>query len=155
MNARKRWKWIPAVVLVGLMRIGGARFLAFSRPGRALPVEEKKESDRKEEGFIMPAEEQRVSLGLKIGPVTLRAPEQCLSVTGKIATNPDRTVVVSSRTSGRVVKVMARLGDTVNAGTPVALLGSLEATEALAELAQCESGLALAQVKAEKERNRK
>ncbi len=45
--------------------IGGAQFLAFSRPGRALPVEEEKESDRKEKGFIMPAEEQRVSLGLR------------------------------------------------------------------------------------------
>ncbi len=123
-------------------------------PRGALPVEEKG-SDRKEKGFIMPAEEQRVSLGLKIGPVTRRAPEECLSVTGKMATNPDRTVVFSSRRSGRVVKVMVRLGDTVNAGTPVALLGSLEATEALAELAQCESSLALARVKAEKERNQK
>ncbi len=152
MNTGERWKWIAAVVLVGLLGIGGGLFLASSRPGRALPVEEKKEADRKEKGAIKLPEEQRASLGLKIGPVALRAPEDCLSVTGKIATNPDRTVVISPRISGRVVKVMARLGDTVNAGTPMALLDSLEATEALAELAQGESSLALARARAEKER---
>ncbi len=45
--------------------VGGGRFLASSRPGRMLPVVEKKEADQKEKGFIMPAEEQRLSLGLR------------------------------------------------------------------------------------------
>ena len=151
MNTRERWGWLAAVVLVGLLGMGIGVFLA-SRPGSVRPAEEKKGAGRNEKGILKLSEEQKASLGLKIGPVELRAPEDHLSVTGKVTANPDRTVVISPRTSGRVVKVLARLGDTLNAGDPMALLDSIEATEALAELTHCESGLALARAKAEKER---
>ncbi len=151
MNTGERWKWIAAVVLVGLLGVGVGLFLA-SRHGSVRPAEEKKEAEGNDKGTLKLSEEQKASLGLKIGPVELRVPEDHLSVTGKVAANPDRTVVISPRTSGRVVKVLARLGDTVDAGAPMALLDSIEATEALAELTHCESGLALARAKAEKER---
>ena len=140
-----------ALVLVGLLGIGVGVFLS-SRHGSVRPVEEKKETGAEEKGILRLSQEQKASLGLKVGPVELRVPETHLSVTGKIAANPDKTVVISPRTSGRVVKVLARLGDTLDAGTPMALLDSIEATEALAELTHCESALALARAKAEKER---
>jgi cobalt-zinc-cadmium efflux system membrane fusion protein len=66
--------------------------------------------------------------------------------------NPDRTVVVAPRTSGRVVKVNAQLGDTVESGAVLALVDSVEAADAMADLAQTESALKLAEAEAERER---
>jgi cobalt-zinc-cadmium efflux system membrane fusion protein len=95
--------------------------------------------------------EKRQALGLKIEPVAARVPQARLNLTGKIVANPDRTVVVAPRTPGRVVKVNAQLGDTVDAGAILALVDSAEAADALAELAQSAAALALAQADQERE----
>lgn len=95
--------------------------------------------------------EKRQALGLKVEPVAARVPQATLNLTGKIVANPDRTVVVAPRTPGRVVKVNAQLGDTVDAGATLALVDSAEAADALAELAQGDAALALAQADQERE----
>jgi cobalt-zinc-cadmium efflux system membrane fusion protein len=96
--------------------------------------------------------ERRQKLGVKVEPAQARVPEARLTVTGKIAANPDRTVVVAPRTPGRVVKVNAQLGDTVEAGATLALVDSVEAADALGDLAQTDSTLALAQARADQEK---
>lgn len=96
--------------------------------------------------------EQREALGLKVEPAQARVPQVRLTVTGKIAANPDRTVVVAPRTPGRVAGIRAQLGDTVEAGATLALVDSVEAAEALADLAQSESALALAEADYEREK---
>jgi cobalt-zinc-cadmium efflux system membrane fusion protein len=96
--------------------------------------------------------EQRAALGVRVEPVVMRVAEAQIAVTGTIVSNPDRTVVVASRTPGRIVKVTARLGDRVEAGATLALLNSTEAAELLADAQQAESSLALAQAQADRER---
>src|SRR6202166_119275 len=61
---------------------------------------------------------------------------------GKIGVNGDRTTPVVSTYSGRVTRVIARLGDTVNAG---GALGTLDASECVQ--AQNDLNVAAAQVK--------
>jgi cobalt-zinc-cadmium efflux system membrane fusion protein len=97
--------------------------------------------------------EQKQTLRLKIEPVELRVPEESLAVTGRIAANLDWAVIIGPRTTGRAVKVLVRLGQMVNAGESLALLDSVEAADAMAELAQNESALTLAQARAEKEQH--
>jgi cobalt-zinc-cadmium efflux system membrane fusion protein len=84
--------------------------------------------------------------------VQQRAIEDRLTVTGEVVANPTRTIVIAPRTTGRVVRVLAELGQTVEAGATVALLDSLEATDLLAELRQSDSALALAQSRFDREK---
>ncbi len=105
-----------------------------------------------DEGTIVLSLEQRKTLGLKMATVGAEAIDETLAVTGKIAAHPDKTVVVSPRTAGRLVRVMAELGNTVRAGESLAFLDSMEAAEVLAEVSQSEAALNLALARAQKER---
>ncbi len=139
----KRSILVVVVVLVAALA-GGAWVMS----GRARAPEQpkpepaaKKTAEHHESETLTLSEDQRRALGIKVEGVAARAPEVRLDVTGTIAANPDRSVVVAPRTPGRVVRVFARLGDTVDAGSPLALLDSVEAADALGELAHSESAV--------------
>lgn len=96
--------------------------------------------------------ERQQALGVKVERAQARVAEARLTVTGKVVANPDRTAAITARTPGRVVKVQAQLGDTVEAGATLALVDSVEVGDTLGELAQAESTLRLAQARAEQEK---
>jgi cobalt-zinc-cadmium efflux system membrane fusion protein len=114
-----------------------------SGPARTAPSEEAR-------GTFRPTKEQW--LGFKIEPVGLVSfrPEQVTE--GSIAIDDDLTTPVFSQHSGRVIKLIAKLGDHVEAGAP---LFEIQATEfvqaqndlitALANLQTARSQLAQAQ----------
>ncbi len=154
----RAWSRAFVFLLIGLLGIGLGYWLGSSRTASlnpAGPPKASKEAAAKKEGAeagpIVLSPEQKDLLKLKIEPASLGHAEETLAATGKISVNPDRTVIIAPRSAGRVVKINARLGQTVRSGEVLALLDSLEAAEATAELAQNESALALAQVRADKE----
>jgi cobalt-zinc-cadmium efflux system membrane fusion protein len=153
MRRRTRWPRALLATVVVLAGAGGGwlivspsrsaiRQAADSKQGGARPEPEKAAG---EEGTVTLTPEKREALGLKVAPVQVRIPQLRLTLTGKIMANQDRTVVVAPRTPGRVVKVSAQLGDTVEAGATLALVDSVEASDALADLAHSEAVLALAE----------
>jgi len=148
-----RWLLVGAgilgVVLVAAWIVAG-RTRAPQLP-KSDSAAEKKSEEHESESLRL-SEEQRRALGITVEAIAPRAPELRLTVTGTIAANPDRTVVVAPRTPGRVVRVLARLGDTVDAGATLATLDSVEAADALGELIQSESAVAVAEARAEQER---
>lgn len=107
---------------------------------------------KEEAGVIKLSAEQRQSLGIKVEALQPRVAADPVTVTGKIAANPGRSVVIGSRVPGRVSKVLVSVGSTVEAGKPLALIDSVEAAEAIAESDQAQSALTLAQSRAEQER---
>ena len=147
------------LMLVCVLGIGFGYWLGSSRTASrksADPSTPAKEAASKKEGGdggpIVLSAEQKDLLKLKIEPAKLGLPEETLGATGRISVNPDRTVIIAPRSAGRVVKITARLGQTVASGEVLALLDSMEAAEAMAELTQNESTLALAQARADKEK---
>jgi cobalt-zinc-cadmium efflux system membrane fusion protein len=160
MNQWGMWRTAFILSLVCAVGIGIGIWLGSLRtaspPPTAHSAAEKKDGPAEPEGtdasLIKLSAEQKQMMQLKIEPVALRISEETLSATGRIVANPDRTVLITPRTSGRVIQIDARLGQNVKAGEVMALLDSVEAAEALAELAQNESTLALAQVRADKEK---
>ncbi len=160
----KPWKkllWSALFLGVGGLGITIGLFLGSSRILPDKPIERSSEEKRaygtplargKDVSVIPLTTEQKQTLKLKIEPAEQRIPEEKLAVTGKITANLDRAVVIGPRTSGRVVKVLSRLGEMVDTGAPLALLDSVEVSDAFADLAQSESGLSLAQARLEKER---
>jgi cobalt-zinc-cadmium efflux system membrane fusion protein len=65
---------------------------------------------------------------------------------GKIAVNGDRATPVFSPYSGRVIRVIAGLGDTVKAGTPVATLEASEFVQAQNDLKAAAAAVKLARI---------
>ena len=160
MNQWGMWRTAFILLLVCTAGIGIGLWLGSLRtvslPAAPLSAAEKKDGPAKPEAadgsLIKLSAEQKQMLRLKIEPAAARVPEEILAATGRIAANPDRTVLITPRTPGRVIKIQATLGQNVRAGEVLALLDSVEAAEALAELAQNESALGLAQVRADKEK---
>jgi cobalt-zinc-cadmium efflux system membrane fusion protein len=157
---RARGRLVAILVAIALAVAVGIWFLG-SPPLRAardkpqLAGEHKDAPDGKghdEAGPIKLSPEQQQTLGIKVESIEPRVLTAQVDVTGKIAANPGRTVVVAPRAQGRVVRVLVHLGDTVDAGATLALLDSPEATDLLGELAQAESALALAEVRLEQQR---
>ncbi len=152
---------IVAVLGVGAWALVGARSPAKeSRPAGASGTKQKadkshggEEHKEGEAEAIRLSPEQRAALGVRVDAVGTRVAEAQLAVTGTIVANADRSVVVAPRIPGRIVKVMAQLGDRVEPGTPLALLNSAEAAELLADAQQTESALSLAQAQADRERS--
>lgn len=149
---------ILVVVGIGAWALVGGRWSARDAPPASAPdARHGAETPRGEAGHgegeaVRLSPEQRAALGLRVDPVGARVAEAQLPVTGTVVANPDRTVVVAPRTPGRIVKVTARLGDRVAAGSTLALLSSTEAAELLADAQQAESALSLAQAQADRER---
>jgi len=89
---------------------------------------------------------------VKVEPAQARVVEARLTVTGKVVVNSDRIAVITARMPGRVVKVQAQLGDTVEAGATFVLVDSVEVGDTLGELVYAESMFRLVQARAEQEK---
>jgi cobalt-zinc-cadmium efflux system membrane fusion protein len=88
-------------------------------------------------GLFTPTKEERA--GLRIEPVSLRRfqPEQIAE--GNIAANDDLTTPVFSPYSGRVVRLMAKLGDKVERGAPLFAVEATEFVQAVNDLIAAET----------------
>ncbi len=148
----KTLRFIIIVLLACALGVAIGLYFGSERSPSRQTEEKKADKSQYEKGLFKLSAAQKEALGLKIASVELRMPEECLQVTGKVVANPDRAVAVSPRTPGRVVKALARLGETVNAGAVLARLDSAEAADALAELAQAEAALSLALSRADQEK---
>ncbi len=137
--------------VAGGLYFGSKRSLDREPAGRQ-PEEKKGPKAPYEKGLFKLSAAQKETLGLKMAPVELRIPQERLQVTGRVVTNSDRAVSIASRTAGRVVRVLAQLGETVDSGAVLAKLDSVEAADALSELAQAESALSLARSRADQEK---
>ncbi len=90
-----------------------------------------------------PSAEQLAAL--RIVPV-VRAPFRVAHVTdGRIALNGDRTTPVYSPYSGRVVRVLAAVGDTVAAGQPLLQVEASEFVQGQSDLLAAQAAVATAQ----------
>lgn len=160
MNQWGIWRTVFILSLVCAVGIGIGLWLGSRQtttpPSAPISTAEKKDrsahSEALDDSLIKLSTEQKQVLQLKIEPVAIGVQEETLAATGRIIANLDRTVLITPRTGGRVIRVQARLGQNVQSGEVLALIDSVEVAEALAELAQNESALALAQARADKER---
>lgn len=96
-----------------------------------------------EEGSKLSSSTQTL-IGLSVEPVKKGNLPTIVTALGKVEANPTLTGRVMSKASGRVVKIMAKLGDSVKANEPLALVDSREVGEARALFRQAQAKLQLA-----------
>ncbi len=89
-------------------------------------------------GLTLSAEEAQRA-GIQLEAVAAQAVADTVTVTATLHANQDRLARISPRVEGRVVSAQARLGDTVKAGQPLAVLDSVAIGEAATAWAQAES----------------
>ena len=97
----------------------------------------------REPGLKLSAQEIDAA-GIKIASLQEQQINEQIVVTATIQANQDKLARVAPRVPGRVTKVMARLGDKVKPGQPLALIDSIEVGEAQSAYAQAASEQALA-----------
>jgi cobalt-zinc-cadmium efflux system membrane fusion protein len=139
---------LVALALIAIVGIGGAALILEPRADQPENARPTRSADPP--GTFRPTEQQW--RGLKLERVTLRAfrPEQLTE--GTIAVDDDLTTPVYSHYSGRVIKVIAMLGDVVGPGAPLFVIHASEFVQAqndlitaLANLRTVRSQLTMAQ----------
>ena len=127
------------VLLAGLLVLGGCG----DKAGHD-PKAETKTEVAEEKGIKLTPEEQERA-GIKLELVAPRALENVVSVTATIRPNQDRLAKVAPRVEGRIVRVMAGLGDAVRAGQALAVMDSIAIGEAQSALLQAQASQRVAQ----------
>ncbi len=94
--------------------------------------------------------EEAVKAGVEVAALELRSVPATLELTATISANQDRLAHISPRVSGKLVQVMANLGDRVHAGETLALVDSIEIGTANAEYLQALSAAELARANLER-----
>ena len=143
----KKNGWAPLVLVAG---VAVAATALMWKPRADQPEAARPTRVQAPPGTFRPTQQQW--RGLKLAPVTVGAfrPEQMTE--GTIAVDDDLTTPVFSHYSGRVIKVIAMLGDVVEPGTPLFIINASEFVQAqndlvtaLANLRTARSQLAMAQ----------
>lgn len=99
--------------------------------------------NEKGEGIHLTPEE-KMRAGIVTAAAEKREVQDQLILTANIAANQERLAHVTPRVEGKLSKVMANLGDMVNAGSPLAEIDSIQMGEARAQYRSSQSELALA-----------
>jgi cobalt-zinc-cadmium efflux system membrane fusion protein len=92
-------------------------------------------------------------IGLTTEPVVYHSLKIPLHVTGQIHPEIGKEVDVNTRSSGRVIKIFVKLGDTVNLGQALAEVDSQQISDLQAELIEAKSKLSIAQAQEDREKS--
>ena len=130
---RKKFFTLILILLVGIaVFISGCG--KKESPKEEKSAAEKKEGHEKEEpGVVVLSEEKLKTAGIETAKINLESVSAPISATAVIDLNADRVSKISPRTSGRIVKLIASLGDRVKAGQPLAYFDSAELGQIWAE----------------------
>lgn len=102
-------------------------------------------NSRNETGSLHLSPEEIEQAGLVVKPLKLEKIADQLVLTANIAADQDRIARVVSPVEGRLIKVMANLGDQVKAGQALASIDSVQLAEARAEYRRSQSELRLSE----------
>ncbi|HEY3304215.1 MAG TPA: efflux RND transporter periplasmic adaptor subunit [Candidatus Binatia bacterium] len=106
-------------------------------------ADEHAEGKQEAQGLKLGPEEMR-NIGLKTVAADLRRVESVIRVAGVVKAHPDREAQVSSRVSGKIASLSAKVGDGVSKGQRLAEVQSAEIQKLQVELIQAENKLTLA-----------
>jgi cobalt-zinc-cadmium efflux system membrane fusion protein len=107
----------------------------------------------KEPELIKIAPDMMRDLRVTTGKAQARAAGETVSALGELHVNEDAYAEIASPVSARVVKILAKPGDTVSAGQVLAQLSSPELGQSRAELDAARARLDLARKRAERKRS--
>lgn len=117
---------------------------------KAAVMAEKKESGheeknhKEEQGIVTLSQEMQKSSGIEVKAVVREEAAVPLAATAVIEMNMDRTAKISSRVSGKAIKIVAAQGDRIKAGQVLAYLDSVELDQIWADYRKAQGKVELA-----------
>jgi cobalt-zinc-cadmium efflux system membrane fusion protein len=142
------WQSVAAALMVSVTLTGCGKNDATTQAAN-LPAASAKTTAPAGSGLSLSQNEMQTA-GIVTVPLNEQAVRNQITVTATIQANQDRLAHVSPRITGKIVKVLARLGEHVKPGQPLALVDSIEAGEAQSAYAQAAADQALAKAAAER-----
>lgn len=143
-NCRSRLAWLGIVLLVsGCNKApeGPATGTLPDRPA-ASPASDAAKSVEDPAGRILTlADDATAYVGIQVEAVSEREMAETIEATGRLILNEDRTVRVGAYVEGRVLEVLAQLGDRIKGGQVLARIHTHEVHDAGANLAQARAML--------------
>jgi cobalt-zinc-cadmium efflux system membrane fusion protein len=121
-----------------------------AKEGKAAAAEEKKEAghagghEKEEPNVVTLSSEKQKSSGIEVRQVALENTAVPLSATAAIEINMDRSAKISSRVTGKAVRIIASQGDRVKAGQALAWLDSVELDQTWADHTKAQGKVELA-----------
>lgn len=147
---RKPLALIGTAFLVGVLGTAGvmSRFVASSRPVPTQVVTHQASDEGKApeksatdaEGMLIkfsPAAAK--TAGVRVETARRSLSGDTLTVPGTVETSPNRGAKITPPVSGKVIRILVNLGDSVRAGQPLAVLDSPDVAQAHAAIRQAES----------------
>jgi cobalt-zinc-cadmium efflux system membrane fusion protein len=149
MMKRKGQQYRLFLLLLVALLLGAMLFIAgCNRKGS--PVSEKtaateaKSEAGKKSGEVMLSQEKVKTFGIEVSKVVLAYAPAQLTATAIIELNADKTTRVSSRVTGRIVRLLVSQGNKVRAGQTLAFMDSVELDQIWSEYAKTKGRYELA-----------
>jgi RND family efflux transporter MFP subunit len=147
MNSGQTQKWYLSVFLAFVIGVGGTAILMSRRapaPGASASTEAKENheehsANEEEGGPIKLTEEAKQIAGIRVETARLIMTGETLNVPGTVEVSPLKAAKITPPTPGKVSRLLVKLGDTVQAGQPLATLDSFEVAQAQAQVKFAES----------------
>lgn len=144
MNRSPRSALLLVLAAVSLLPACGDRKDTKTVDAAAAPASAASAAEHDEDLIKLSVEEVQRS-GLQVSKIEPRPEAHVINVTATIRADQDRMARVAPRVEGRLTKVMAKLGDSVRSGQPLAVMDSVALGEAQSALRQAQTAQRLAQ----------
>ena len=166
-NDKLRWTYaimsgfkllaIILIVLGSVVFIAGCGKKEAAKEGNPTVAGDKKEAgyegehEKEEPAVVTLSPEKQKASGIEIKQVALEEAAVPLSATAVIEMNMDRAAKISSRVTGKAVRIIASQGDRVKAGQPLAYLDSVELDQIWADYLKAQGKAELARKNLQRE----
>ncbi len=98
-------------------------------------------SEGSKPGLIKFDADEALAAGIRVEPVGYSLSSNVLTVPGTVEVSPNRGAKVTAPVPGRVVQLLATIGDTVGAGQSLATIDSAEVAAGIAAVREAQSGI--------------
>ncbi len=140
------------MILSGIIFLGGkGSDVTETKKASSAEKQKKEKAAKKEEGVVTLSQEKQREFGVKTAKADSEELSTPISATACIEFNADRISKISSRMSGKILKVAASQGDRVGMNQPLAYLDSPDIDLAWADYLKTKSRLDLARTNLKRE----
>ena len=143
------------IMLILILFLGTAVFISGcgkkESPKDEKPSAAVEKKEKEEPGVVTLSEEKQKGAGIEVQKIAQEPISAPLAATAVIELNADRVSKISPRTSGRIIKLTASLGDRVKAGQPLAYFDSPELGQIWAEYLKAKGRAGLARKNLQRE----
>lgn len=157
-EAPRQRKKLPFLIALAFVALAIAAVVVLRRPASTTAVESRPETlsvpdgEAGKAGDLVVTEEALQLAEIKLAPTEARMVAEKIQVSGNVQAGGDHLVKITPRTAGKVVRMLAGVGDNVRSGQSLAILESADLAQAQADYRRAAARLAAARKNLERQK---